>query len=458
MKSVISLAILLPLAASAQIALSTISGGVETAVGAALDLGKVAAGDTLATRIRLRNRGTGPLTITQFSANGTGLSVNAPSVPFPMAAGTVQDIQLNFSATLPASYSATLQVATTINTVNVIALASVVLGPVLTVLPGCTGADGPPPSIDFGSVQSGQSRLCNFSLQNANALDITIAAFQTTGLGFQISSGPHAPFTIPIGGTISFAITFTPNAIGLYPGSLGIGTRSYVLTGAAFATPFPTPLLEVDTGPVQSAQQRQLTMRLPTAASVSASGFVNLAFLPDTTLLTDDPAVVFLATGTRSLPFSISQETTQITINGKTSAMFQTGTTSGRIRFTISGIATAGDATTVLTVPASGIALDTATATRRTGDLDVQLIGFDNTYSAGSMAFTFFDTTGKALSSAISADFTKDFQAFFTQTKSGSAFQVRVSFPVTGDTSGIGSVDVRLSNSKAITTQHLVFQ
>jgi hypothetical protein len=184
-----------------------------------------------------------------------------------------------------------------------------------------------------------------------------------------------------------------------------------------------------------------------------------LAFVPDTTLVTDDPAVVFLATGTRSLPFSVTQGSTLISIGGQTSAMFQTGTTSGRIRFTLSGVSTAGDATTLLTVPASTISIDTAIATRRTGDLDIQVTGFDNTYSAGVMTFTFSDVSGQALTpGAIHADFTPDFRTFFTKTQAGSAFQVRVSFPVTGDTSGIGSVDVQLTNSTGVKLQHLVFQ
>ena len=70
----------------------------------------------------------------------------------------------------------------------------------------------------------------------------------------------------------------------------------------------------------------------------------------------------------------------------------------------------------MLTVPATPISLDTATATKRTGDLDIQVIGFDNTYSAGAMTFTFFDTSGTTLPpGAIRADFTQDFRTFFTQ-------------------------------------------
>ena len=170
--------------------------------------------------------------------------------------------------------------------------------------------------------------------------------------------------------------------------------------------------------------------------------------------MTDDPAVVFLATGTRSLPFSVIQGSTQISIGGQSSAIFQTGTSAGRIRFTVTGITTDGDPTTLLTIPASPISLDTATATRRTGNLDIQLIGFDNTYSAGVMMFTF---TG-ASSQSIRADFTQEFRTFFTNTKAGSTFQVRVSFPVTGDTSGIGGVDMQLNNSAGMKLQHLDFR
>jgi hypothetical protein len=455
----ILLAFLLPLAARGQLALFAMNGSTEVPIGSALDLGKVAAGDTASVRIRVRNTGARTANITGFSAGGAGFTLDRPSLPFPIAGGSAQDTLLSFTASTPATYSANLQLTSDVNSLSVIVIAAVVVGPELTVFPVCTGSDGPPPSIDFGRVQAGQQRLCNFYLQNPGAQDITIATFQVTGSGFHISTGPIAPFKIAAGATAAFVVNFTPGAAGIYTGTLAIETRTYVLTGAAFDAPLPKPLLQFDIGPIQSAQQRRLTMLLPTAASASATGFVNLAFLPDSTLITDDPAIVFLATGTRSLPFSISQGSTQISINGQPSAVFQTGTSSGRIRFTVSGIVTDGDPTMLLTVPASPISLDTATATRRTGNLDIQLIGFDNTYSAGAMTFTFYDLLGQALPpSAIRADFTQDFRAFFTRTRAGSAFQVRVSFPVTGDTTGIGSVDVQLNNSAGVQMQHLVFQ
>jgi ASPM-SPD-2-Hydin domain-containing protein len=456
----IFLALLLPLALRAQIALYTVTNGTEAPIGAVLDLGKVAAGDTASIRIRVRNIGTKTANITYFFVDGIGFTIDRPTLPFPIAPGSVQDTLLSFTNSTPAPlYPANLQVNSDLNNISAIVIAAVVVGPVLTVFPACTGTNSPPLSIDFGLVQAGQLRLCNFSLQNPGAQDMAITTFRTTGSPFQISSGPQAPFTIPAGGAIPFVVTFTPNAAASFTGALTIATRTYTLTGTAFNTPLATPLLEFDSGSIQSAQQRRLTMRLPSAASSSAAGSVTLAFVPDTTLVTDDPAVVFLATGTRSLPFSITQGSTLISIGGQTSAMFQTGTTSGRIRFTLSGIPISGDPTTLLTIPATAISIDSAIATRRTGDLDIQVTGFDNTYSAGAMTFTFSDLSGQALPpGAIHADFTPDFRTFFTKAQAGSAFQVRVSFPVTGDTSGIGSVDVQLTNTAGVKSQHLIFQ
>jgi Abnormal spindle-like microcephaly-assoc'd, ASPM-SPD-2-Hydin len=358
MKSVIILALLFPFFAPAQIALYVMNGSTATPAGAALDLGRIAAGDTVSIRLRIKNIGTSVANISRFAADGIGFTLDRPSVPFPIAPGSAQDVLLSFRGTSPAVYSANVQVNSQINNVSVIAVATVVNGPSLTVFPVCTGSDGPPPSIDFGRVQAGQLRLCNFYLQNTSAQPMPIATFQVTGTAFRISSGPKAPFTIAPGETTAFVIDFTPSAAGLYTGVLAIETRTFALSGTAFDSPLPKPLLEFDSGPMQSAQQRRLTMRLPSAAPATASGFVNLAFVPDATLVTDDPAVVFLTNGTRTLPFSVAQGSTQILISGQASAMFQTGTSSGRIRFTLSGISTDGDSTTTLTIPAALLSLD----------------------------------------------------------------------------------------------------
>ena len=58
MTRTILLTLLLPFAARAQIALYTVNNGVEVPIGASLNMGTVAAGDTVSVRIRVRNIGT----------------------------------------------------------------------------------------------------------------------------------------------------------------------------------------------------------------------------------------------------------------------------------------------------------------------------------------------------------------------------------------------------------------
>jgi hypothetical protein len=76
------------------------------------------------------------------------------------------------------------------------------------------------------------------------------------------------------------------------------------------------------------------------------------------------------------------------------------------------------------------------------------------------MSFTFYDLNGNVIQpGAVQADFTPQFRTYFATANAGSAFQMRVSFPVTGDSSQILAVDVRLTNSAGTTTiQHMNFQ
>jgi hypothetical protein len=151
-------------------------------------------------------------------------------------------------------------------------------------------------------------------------------------------------------------------------------------------------------------------------------------------------------------------------LNGQAGAVFQTGTTAGTITFSLAptGFQMDGDPATAITIPPAAIGIDTASATRRANDLDIEVIGYDNTYTAGSMSFTFYDAGGNAINpGAIQADFTAAFKAFFTSQSGGSAFLMRVTFPVTGtdaQVKQVASADVTLTNSAGVArTQRLTF-
>ena len=98
--------------------------------------------------------------------------------------------------------------------------------------------------------------------------------------------------------------------------------------------------------------------------------------------------------------------------------------------------------------PATELTTDSTIASKqRTGYLDITLVGADNTYSAGKMSFSFFDTSGNAIGGAVSADFSSSFKTFYSGGSAGSTFQALVSFPVTGSVASIGSVTVTVTNA-----------
>jgi hypothetical protein len=98
-------------------------------------------------------------------------------------------------------------------------------------------------------------------------------------------------------------------------------------------------------------------------------------------------------------------------------------------------------------------------AVRESPNLIVTMSGYDNTYSAGLLSFTFYDPNGKAIGSPIQIDATANFkQLFFNNDTQGGLFSLEASFPVAGDVTQVGSVMVGVSNSLGETTTKATFQ
>ena len=159
------------------------------------------------------------------------------------------------------------------------------------------------------------------------------------------------------------------------------------------------------------------------------------------------------------LPFTVAAGATAITINAQPNIVFSTGTTAGTLAFTVDpGIfGLSGSPSMSLTAAPALIALSSTGATSRANELDVVIGGFDNTYTIGVMSFAFVDRSGAPITS-LSADFTANFKTFFAGQTAGSSFLMRASFPVTGDVSQVGGVNVTLTNAAgAVTTPRLNF-
>ena len=449
MKFLIILA-LLPVAAHAQLTLVTPDGTTSSPVGSTYAFGTVDSGDSKDVVFRLVNNATSPVVVQAPAVKGVGFSVTAingstpytiPPAPSPL---NFLAFTVRFTAALPASYSANLQIAS----ISVLLLAAVVPAPTLTIFPPCTG-DASTGTITFGSLQNALPHLCNVSLQNANSQPLVISNIGVTGV-FQGSNIQTTPVTLAPGQATTFAIQVNPRCgTTAMQGTLLVNTHSYPITGSGFDPPLPKPSLTFDAQNFSSAEQHNLTMTLPTPAPCSVNGYLNLAFTANANgAATDDSAIVFLSGSTRKLPVAVTANSTQVSINGQSSAAFQTGTTAGKITFTLSQAQITADPTTTIVIPPAAISIESSTAShQRIGQLDVAIVAYDNTYSSGPMSFTFFDTQGKVIGSPVAADFTSQFKAFFSGQQNGSAFLMRVSFPVQGDQTQVGKVQATLTNA-----------
>ena len=469
MKSLLVIA-LLPLAANAQqLALVSVANGTETPVasGSAFAFGQVALGTTSTATFRVYNHGTSSVTVTSVAAQGAGFTSSAsPSTPALIPPGTSLSnalllvVSFTPTATLPCtvSCSASLTITSPAGGISAILIGTGVPPLSLTTGTGCSSSA----PFNWGNLTVGASTPCVFTLQNFNSQAVTVTSMVVNGLGFSGPYGESAPFTLQPGQAVSFTVNFAPPAANAYTGSLLIGTQSFALIGTGSFPPLPTPSLQLSAASYTSGQQGVLTVTFPSPAPFAASGYVNLSFKPLTPAVADDLTIVFLAGSVRTLPFTVSAGATTALLGGLGSATFQTGTTEGTITFTLTSPQLSGSPpTTTIPIAGTAVIIDSTTASKeRTGYLDITIMGADNTYSTGMISFAFFDTSGNAIGSAVSADFTSTFKTYFgTVKEGGSAFRALVSFPVTGSVASIGGVKVTLTNAAGVaSTGSLTFQ
>jgi hypothetical protein len=468
----IALLILAPLVASGQLTLFTSDGTNETAVGGIYDFGPVASGSTSSVRFRVRNTGNSVVTVTPVVNNGqpSFFSIASISGANPCTGpNALVCVEFTIAFQAPAqtqtnSYSAPLQVASpSANPINVLLVATAAPAPTLTGFPPGCSANGTT-GIAFANVNIGSQGLCNFSLLNANTVPIVISTLTVTGdAAFRGPQNVQTPLTLAPNQAATFTLQFQPRCGTVsYAGTLAIDSRTYSLSGTGITPSLPTPAFHFDASSFSSMEQHTLTLTLPSAAVCGGSGNVNLAFTPSVNV-PDDSTIVFVTRTSRSLGFTVKAGSTQVSIDSQASAVFATGSTAGTISFTVTGAqpAVAGSAPAAsFNIAPKAIVIDTATASnQRLGELEVTVIGYDNTFSIGKMSFTFFDASGNTIGTPIAADFTSNFQSFFAGQQIGSTFLMRVSFPVTGTQTQVAKVQATLTNNAGqVQTGSLTFQ
>jgi hypothetical protein len=435
-------AVLSAFAAYGQLQLFTFDGTTEKPVTPTTDLGTVPAGDSRDMRFRARNNTAAAITLQTVALAGTGFTItSAPSLPFVVAPTNFVEVRVRFSTAALGSYSATLAV----NSTQTLLRANVVASATISLLNNSTAtllASGA--TLDFGRVQKGQSVV--EQLRIANGTDVTLMT-QSCGISGDVCHGPalQCPLSLAPGAAVTVSVSFDPKVAGSQTATLSFDTRSFALVGVGFDPPLPQPRVTFDS-PLSSGTQQRLAIQLASIAESSGDGTVSLEFQPASTIMGDDPAIVFTSTGARNLSFQVKEGAQTGAFPSGVDTVFQTGTTAGVIIFHVQ-LGAYNDAFQFPIAPAA-ISVDHATALRRVSDLDVSVTGFDNTRTAGRFGFTFFDKNGNTVQpGTIRADWSDTFSNYFRTSKVGGSFTMRATFPVSGDASQIAGVEVEMTNS-----------
>jgi len=440
---------LLALPASAQLQLFQFDGSKETPLGSVYQAAATAVGDTLELRFHVYNSGAGPATLQTLSIAGQDFRLSSvPSAGYIIAPSLFVEFRVAFTPTGTGSYSAILLVNSiaVLLRANAVTAATVSLGS--TVL--AAGA-----IIDFGGILRATSTTQTLTLSNPGASGILIGSIVVTGDSFQGPLKISAPLNLAAGQSVNFQVVFAPSAAGNAKGTLTIDQRSFGLSGIGLEPALPSAAIAVVSLNQSSAQQATVGVQLASASQISATATLTMEFQSSVPGAANDSAVQFLSGPPRAATVTFAPGESIGRFNGAPQLTFQTGTTAGTITFKLQ--LPNGLQQTTITVAPALIHFDLASGTERTSDLDVNLTGFDNTHSASQISFTFYWKSGQMLQSPIQLDLTKNFQTYFGSVQGG-AFAFRATFPVSGDITQIGGVDVTLTNSVgAAKTQRITF-
>jgi hypothetical protein len=225
--------------------------------------------------------------------------------------------------------------------------------------------------------------------------------------------------------------------------------------------------------PNAATQNASVRVTLNTPATTQLTGTLTLSFQADpgdadTPSGYQDPNMVFVSTGSTTIPFTIPQGASTATLGSD--GAIQQGTVAGTITVTMTSLL-AGTAdvlpqpapTCSLTVPRLAPVIESGSVTivnlNSTG-FDVELNAYSTTRDLLSATFLFQGAPGSVLNGQTSFQVPYNTVAptYFGSSdglKNGGYFGLTVHFAFSGDTSVIsgGSVDVTLSNSVGTSTQ-----
>ncbi|MEJ2308297.1 MAG: choice-of-anchor D domain-containing protein [Gammaproteobacteria bacterium] len=225
-----------------------------------VDFGAVTVGTTGTGSVNIANVGTDDLTVNSLSVDGSSeFSLpGAPLTPFTVAPSTSVDVDLAYSPVDEGQDNASLDIASDSPGEELVAVA--LAGTGVAVQPEVCVPSVDPASLDFGSVDVGESPTLDTSFSNSGGASCTVAAAVVSPSGeFQLLTS--ASFTVAPGGSVPVEVSYTPFDAGDDSGQL-----SFTLAGTSIDVPLsgsgvetPTPVLDLDIKSLKASKNVSVT-------------------------------------------------------------------------------------------------------------------------------------------------------------------------------------------------------
>jgi hypothetical protein len=340
-----------------------------------------------------------------------------------------------------------------------------------------TGTPTSPATLSFTAQVSDsftpvQQATATFVISVGTTVTITTTslpdAFQNTAYNQQLQASGTAPFfwavtsgTLPAGIILSQAglLQGTPTAVGSQTFTVTVTDARNANSSQTFTLTVDPPLPTLSISSLQASlnptQAAAITMTISAPYPSPLTGQLIMTFSSTAEVPSDDPATQF-SSGSRTVSFTIPANTTTASFPSQISLL--AGTVAGTITLTANfsnGPSNVPVATTnILLTPPQ---MTSVTAVRTAAGIDVQIVGYASSRRVTSVEFTFDLKNGTKpdLSESVDAAFGGWYHST-ASTPFGSAFSFLQSFNVTGDTTQILDVTVRLTNAQGSTTSAVI--
>lgn len=211
--------------------------GILTAGPSPIVFGNVVEGLSNSQQVQIINSGTGRLTISQATINGSGFSINGLNVPLILAAGQGTNFSVLFAPQSAGAVTGILKLDSDgANSSNIINLSGTGVAPVRTLSVSQA-------SLDFGSVAVGSTSSQAVILGNTGNSPVTVSQISKNGAAFALT-GAATPIVLSPAQSTSITVNFNPAAAGSASGSVTVvsdatgSPNTVTLSGRGFA---PSP-------------------------------------------------------------------------------------------------------------------------------------------------------------------------------------------------------------------------